>query len=74
MKLRSELENGFYGRHGKKVKVRDSELTLSRAGFVHRGARLWNTLPENIQSETSLAKFKAQVKPWIKANISHKPP
>ena len=49
MKLRSELENRFHGRHGKKVKVRDSDLTLSRSGFVHRGARLWNTFPENIQ-------------------------
>ena len=49
------------------------KLSLSREGFVYRGAYIYNLLDETIKKEENLGKFKDNVKGWVKRNISIKP-
>ena len=48
-------------------------LSLSREGFIYRGATLFNQLDENIREEKNANQFKKLTKDWIKKNISVKP-
>ena len=47
--------------------------SISREGTLYRGKRLWNTLPVNLRTASSIASFKRGVKSWIKENISVTP-
>ena len=62
------------GRQIGKIKVRNSDLTLSRSGFIHRSSKLWNMLPTDLRMEASLSKFKSDVKTWVKTNVRYRPP
>ena len=71
---RAPLENEvFPHRQLHNIQVR-ADLTLSRAGLVYRGAKLWNSLPPSLKSETSLPKFKKIVRRWVTENVPAKPP
>ena len=48
-------------------------LGVSRAGFIYRGAKLFNMLPGNLREESETAKFKAESRRWIQRNIKVKP-
>ena len=48
-------------------------LGLSRSGFIYRGIKLFNQLPEELKIEDKISKFKCGLKKWIKGNISVKP-
>ena len=60
-------------RHSNTITV-NSELTLSRAGFLYRAAKLWNLLPSSLREEQKPEAFKFNVKKWIRENVPRKPP
>ena len=51
----------------------ECNLSISRCGFSYRAAKLWNCLPENVRSISSMKAFKLDVKKWIAKNIALKP-
>ena len=71
---RAPLENEIFPhRQRHNIQVR-ADLTLSRAGLVYRGAKLWNSLTPSLKSETSLPKFKKIMRRWVTENVPAKPP
>ena len=50
------------------------DLTLSRSGFVYRGAQLWNQLPPEMRQESRLQVFKSQLRRWILSTVPARPP
>ena len=56
------------------IQVPNGNLTLSRGGFIFRGATLWNMMPVDLRTEQKVTVFKGKVKHWIKEHIRHKPP
>ena len=48
-------------------------LGLAKEGFIHRGTKLFNLLPETMKQEENMEHFKDTVKVWIKETISVKP-
>ena len=48
-------------------------LGVSRAGFIYRGAKLFNMLPGNLREISETGKFKAESRRWIQRNIKVKP-
>ena len=48
-------------------------LDLKREGFVYRGSRLFNILPEELKLENKIEVFKEKVEDWIKEIIPVKP-
>ena len=51
----------FPHRHVNTIQVH-RVLTLSRSGFVYRGAQLWNHLPPEMRQESRLQVFKSQLR------------
>ena len=49
------------------------KLSLSREGFIYRGAILFNKLDRNIREEKDTKQFKKNARDWVKNNISIKP-
>ena len=47
----------------------DFDLSIGRAGFVYRGAQLWNMIPVNERTATTIRCFKSKIKPWIRQNV-----
>ena len=60
-------------RSGNTMQLARSSLTLSREGFLYRGSKLFNLLPENLRNENKISKFKREAKAWVKLNIAVKP-
>ena len=58
----------FSHRDSNTIKVH-GDLTLSRSGFIHRGARLWNLLPSDLRQQTQLMPFKIELRRWICSNV-----
>ena len=50
------------------------DLTLGRAGFLYRAARVWNLLSSELRDESKPEVFKTDVKKWIREHILRKPP
>ena len=48
-------------------------LTVSRSGFIYRGASLWNKLPVELRSSNKLEAFRKGAKKWIMENVAVKP-
>ena len=64
----SELERRAWG--GTSIKVpRYHQFDISRAGFIYRGANLFNSLTRSIREEKKTKVFKESVKKWVKGNI-----
>ena len=51
----------------------DFDLSIARSGFVYRGAKLWNMIPNDVRTSTSAQVFKKRIKQWIKNNIAIHP-
>ena len=49
------------------------QLNSSRAGFLYRAAKLFNSLPTNIKLEVNIHRFKNDVRTWVIQNIKVKP-
>ena len=50
-----------------------ASLNITRESFLYRGIKLFNLLPEEIRSQNTISVFKADLKEWIRGNISVKP-
>ena len=74
LKLKQPGDRIFPHRQLNTIQVPNVNLTLSRGGFIYRGATLWNLLPATLRSETKQSKFKSHLKKWIRTNISPRPP
>ena len=49
------------------------KLSVSREGFIYRGAYLHNMLGVELRDEQNISCFKREAKEWVKWNISLKP-
>ena len=77
-KLEVIREAGMAGRavrgwDGPTVKVPNYYLDISRAGFIYRGAKLFNKLPRTLREEKRTEVFKKELKIWVRWNVSIKP-
>ena len=70
-----------FSRHGRELRncggpfvtIPNYKLDVSRAGFIYRGSKLFNSLPRELREEESIGKFKIQVKDWVKQSIPIRP-
>jgi hypothetical protein len=60
-------------RNNTMVEPLHTPLNIRRNGFLYRGIKLLNKLPENIRETLKIGIFKKQVKAWVKENIPVKP-
>ena len=60
----TELERRAWG--GTTIRVPQYNLEVSRAGFIYRGANLFNSLTLSIREEKKTTVFKASAKKWVK--------
>ena len=74
LRLKKPAEGIFPARLINTIEVPKVRLTLSRGGFIYRGAKLWNMLPAQMRQENKPGKFKNTLRKWIKENIPYKPP
>ena len=58
---------------GSTIKLRKTQLGISKEGFIYRGAKLFNMLPLQLKEESNISKFKKMAKSWIKSTIAVKP-
>ena len=58
---------------GRTVEIPEYSLETSRAWFVYRGGRLYNSVSRNLREEKSIPKFKEGVKKWVKDKIPVRP-
>ena len=73
LSLRQENARELRGWGGRTVEIPDYSLETSRAGFVYRGGRLYNSLSRNLREEMAISKFKEGVKEWVKDKIPVRP-
>ena len=50
---------------GRTVEIQDYKLDTSRAGFVYRGGKIYNSVSRSLREETSIARFKEGAKKWV---------
>ena len=43
----------------------DYTIETSRAGFVYRGSKLYNSVSRNLREEAAIAMFKRGAKKWV---------
>ena len=74
-KLRVTRDDGVArrGLEGSTITTPNYLLGVSRAGFIYRGAKLFNMLPGSIRELSETGKFKAESRRWIQRNIKEKP-
>ena len=70
--LRKPTQDNIPQRHVNTIKVR-GHLTLSRSGFLHRGAQLWNSLPSDLRNCTDVNSFRKDLRRWIVSTVPVKP-
>ena len=51
------------------IVVEKTELTLTRKGFIFRGAENWNSLPMEIRNIDKIGQFKPKLKQWLLKNV-----
>ena len=69
---RPEEENIFPQRQANKILVKRN-LTLSRSGFLYRGAQLWNLLPLELRTCSDLNTFRRELRNWVIQVVPAKP-
>ena len=70
---RLRLSQGRSTRSGTTVVADKSDLGLVREGFIHRGTKLFNLMPETLKNEKDMNLFKKNVKRWTMDTIPVKP-
>ena len=53
----------------KNIVIENNQLTLTRNGFIFRGAENWNVLPHEIRKIKKIGAFKKKLKRWILDNV-----
>ena len=72
--LKNKLQiNNNMTRQEKTIIINHSNLSLRRGAYIYRGAIMFNNLPMELRNNMEPDLFKAEVKSWIKNNISAKP-
>ena len=64
-----QLSDNRGTRSGATLTQDNSSLGLAREGFIYRGTKLFNLLPDYMKQESSMNKFKKMIKVWTKENI-----
>ena len=62
----------FPQRHVNTIQVRGN-LSVSRSGFLFRGAQLWNSLPPGIRTITEFRRFRCELRSWVSSTVTVKP-
>ena len=70
----NKIDGIFPQRQSNKIIIKNYQRSLSRGGFMYRGAKLYNSLRALLRSETKLSVFKRKTKRWVAENINIKPP
>ena len=73
LRLRDESERELRAWGGRMVEIPAYTLETSRAGFVYRGGKLYNSVSRSLREETSIARFKEGAKKWVTAQIPVRP-
>ena len=73
LKLGDESARELQAWGGRTVETPGNKLETSRAGFVHRGSKLYNSVGRNLREEASIAKFKRGAKKWVTEQIPVRP-
>ena len=68
-KLRDETERELQAWGGRTVEIPDYSLETTRAGFVFRGGRLYNSVSRNLREEKSIPNFKEGAKKCVREQI-----
>ena len=70
-RLKPRLFQG--NRNGILIEPLHTKLITRRIGFLYRGIKLFNQLPENLRDEPKINRFNKGVKIWVKEKIAVKP-
>ena len=69
---RPNMSHIFPQRQLNTIQVKNN-LSLSRSGFLYRGAQLWNSLPLELRALTDLGAFKHELRSWVSSTVPVKP-
>ena len=73
LKLRKQDEESIFPRrHDNTLQIR-GQLSISRSGFLYRGAQLWNALPQDIRRINKLNVFRRELRSWVSLRVPVKP-
>ena len=50
--------------------IEKTKLTLTRNGFIFRGAETWNDIPHEVRKINKIGDFKKKMKHWIHNNVN----
>ena len=56
-----------------RIVIKNTRLTISREGFIHRASLLMNSIGEALRKEEDIKVFKAGLRKWVVENIPIKP-
>ena len=56
-----------------RVVMQNWKLVVSREGFIHRAALLFNSIDQELRNKGKIEKFKTGLMKWLLENISMKP-
>ena len=73
LRLRDESARELRAWGGRTVETPTYKLETSRAGFVYRGSKIYNSLNRSLREETSIARFKVGTKKWVTTQIPVRP-
>ena len=73
LRLRDESARELRAWGSRTVETPDYALETSRAGFVYRGGKLYNSVSRNLREETSIAKIQREAKKWVTEQIPVRP-
>ena len=62
----------FPQRHVNTIEMKGN-LSVSRSGFLFRGAQLWNSLPPGIRTITEFCTFRRELRSWVSFTVPFKP-
>ena len=67
------IVDGALDRNRGKLFQASQKLSTSKAGFIYRGSKLFNCLPELLRIEPDLKKFRVGARSWVMETISARP-
>ena len=70
---RLQMANQRGTRAGAALSQEQTSLGIAKEGFIYRGTKIFNLLPDSLKQENNMMKFKKNIKSWIKNNILVKP-
>ena len=71
-RLKLIVDGALERNRGKLIQV-NRKLSTSKAGFIYRGSKLFNCLPELLRIEPDLKKFRVGARSWVMETIKARP-